>query len=104
MQLVKSVITFKKVTTKLSESNVLYSYVLQNSLFAMRTASCVQNGTDIWLTVGVDIDDDRLWVGSNAVVIGDEGNETLVRRTVYIVGSTDSYIFCACACCLFFLN
>ena len=42
----------------------------------------VQNGTDIWLTVGVDIDDDRLWVGSNAVVIGDEGNETLVRSTV----------------------
>ena len=65
----------------------------------MHTASCVQNGTDIWLTVGVDIDDDRLWVGSNAVVIGDEGNETLVRSTVYIVGSTEteSIVFCACA-------
>ena len=50
----------------------------------MHTASCVQNGTDIWLTVGVDIDDDRLWVGSNAVVIGDEGNETLVRSAVYV--------------------
>ena len=59
----------------------------------MHTASCVQNGTDIWLTVGVDIDDDRLWVGSNAVVIGDEGNETLVRGTVYIVGLLTALCF-----------